>query len=251
MMKTVKIQSLNKHFNGIRALDDFSCEFRQSEILGLIGPNGAGKTTLFNVLTGYLSSDSGRIYFHEKRIDKKAPHAIRHKGIARTFQQLRLVRQMTLLENVMLAFQHQPGTRLGPLFFQPRTCRQYESQIREKARAFLSTYGLADKEQHAAGALSYGQQKLLSLICCLVDDPEVILLDEPVAGINPAMIEQILEILKEQVRRNKTLVMIEHNMDVISDLCDRVVFMDMGRLVSEGTPDEVKNDPKVIEAYLD
>ena len=251
MNELLNIQAVNKNFDGIKALDRFSCEVRKGEILGLIGPNGAGKTTLFNVLTGFLHCDGGSILFQDKDMIGRTPHRIYALGISRTFQKLRLIRQMSVLDNVMLGFQQQSGESLNRIFFQSKACLAQDKENRERAHTFLENVGLHEKSHDLAGNLSYGQQKLLSLVCCLVSDPHLLLLDEPVAGINPSMMDKILSIIEDQSKAGKTVVMIEHNMDVVSDICQRVIFMDMGKKISEGTPEEVKGDPNVIEAYLD
>ncbi len=251
MTDLLDIQKLNKKFDGIKALDHFSCQVRQGEILGLIGPNGAGKTTLFNVLTGFISADKGDIRFQGKNIRGKSPHKIYAYGISRTFQKLRLIRRMTVMENALLGFQNQPGENLNQLFIKSKHCITRDNENREKALAYLEDVGLKEKTNDLAGNLSYGQQKLLSLICCLVTEPKLLLLDEPVAGINPSIMDKILGIIGDQATTGKTIVMIEHNMDVVSDICQRVIFMDRGQKISEGTPEEVKNDPNVIKAYLD
>jgi len=249
-MTLLKIDNLSKHFDGIKALDDFSCKVNTGEILGLIGPNGAGKTTLFNVVTGFLKADVGRVQFKGKDILSKSPYRIYGYGITRTFQILRLIRQMTVLENVMLAF-HNPGESLARLFTTGLKIGRQEAANREKAMALLEHTGLADKALDHALALSYGQQKLLSLVCCMASDPDLLLLDEPVAGINPTMIQKIQGLIKELPGKGKTVMLIEHNMDAVMALCDRIIFMDTGRHISEGPPEKVRRDPKVIDAYLE
>ena len=247
----IEIQSLNRDFGGIQALDDFSCTVSKGEILGLIGPNGAGKTTLFNVLTGFIPQDSGKMTFQDRDISWMSPHRISAVGITRTFQIVRLIRRISVLDNVLLAFKHQPGEGIENVFFRWRTCRKVESENRKVAMSLLKYSGIDDKANDPAEALSYGQQKLLSIVCCLATGADLLLLDEPIAGIAPVMIEKILSIIKDLPEQGKSVIIIEHNMDVIMQLCDRVIFMDAGKKVSEGKPEEVRNDPRVIEAYLE
>jgi len=247
----LKVNNLCKSFDGVRALADFSCEMRQGEILGLIGPNGAGKTTLFNVVTGYVSPERGRILLKKADVTGFAAHRLANLGIARTFQELRLIRQLTVLDNVLLSFRNQPGERLGNLFFRARKSREHEVRNRQDALQLLENAGIGSKIGEPADELSYGQQKLLSLVCCLAAGSEVLLLDEPVAGIAPEMIERILGIVRDLPNKGKSVILIEHNLDAVMQVCHRVIFMDGGAKVSEGTPEDVRNDPKVIETYID
>lgn len=250
MDEILKISKLNKRFDGIKALDDFSCSIGKNEIVGLIGPNGAGKTTLFNVITGFVEPDNGKVIFEGKPITSKPSHRISQLGISRTFQILRIIKDITVLENIMLSFHHQPGENLFKIFFEPKKCNQTESEIKEKSIEYLKEYGLGDKIYSLANDLSYGQQKLLSIVCSLVQDPKILLLDEPVAGLNPTMIDKILEIITKLPSQGKSVVLIEHNMDAINKVCDRIIFMDNGQKITEGKPEEVRNDPRVLEAYL-
>jgi len=247
----LEIRELEKSFDGIRALAGFSCSLRQGEILGLIGPNGAGKTTFFNVISGFLPPDSGKAVFQGTNFIGLPPHRIAMTGIARTFQSLRLVRQLSVLDNVLLSFRNQPGERLGNVFFRWKTSKEQEAANRKEALRLLDEAGLSEKANDPAENLSYGQQKLLSLVCCLAAKGDLLLLDEPVAGIAPEMIEKILGIIRDLPNEGKSVILIEHNLDAVMQVCDRVIFMDAGATVSEGTPEEVRNDPRVIEAYID
>lgn len=247
----LEIEGVWKSFDGVVALADVSCHIGKREIVGIIGPNGAGKTTLFNVATGFLRPERGEISFRRRQITGLPPYRISRIGIARTFQDLRLIRHISVLENVLLDFPNQSGERLGNVFFRWRACRTREVENRRLAMSLLADAGLTDKADDPAEALSYGQQKLLSLMCCLATGAELLLLDEPVAGIAPAMIDRILSIIRELPKQGKSVTIIEHNLDAIMQICDRVIFMDAGRKISEGTPEEIRNDPKVIEAYID
>ncbi len=180
MSAILDVQRLEKNFDGVRALADFSCSVENGEILGLIGPNGAGKTTFFNIVSGFLASESGEITFKGNGITGIPPHRITNLGISRTFQNLRLVRQISVLDNVLLSFQQQPGERLRNLFFNWRRSQEQENENRKKALALLKEVGLAQKADDPAEELSYGQQKLLSLVCCLAARSDILLLDEPV-----------------------------------------------------------------------
>lgn len=251
MNVVLDVQGLEKNFDGVRALAHISCSVRHGEILGLIGPNGAGKTTFFNVVSGFLAPESGAITFKGSDITRTPPHRITNLGISRTFQNLRLVRQISVLDNVLLSFQQQPGEKLRNVFFDWRRSQKREHENRKEALALLDETGLAQKANDPAEELSYGQQKLLSLVCCLAAKSDVLLLDEPVAGIAPEMTERILGTIRGLPTKGKTVILIEHNLDAMMQVCDHVIFMDAGAKVSEGTPDEVRNDPKVIEAYID
>jgi ABC-type branched-subunit amino acid transport system ATPase component len=251
MSIVLEIQGVVKNFNGLKALDDFSCSVQYGEILGLIGPNGAGKTTLFNIISGFLDPDFGTILFKGKDIINMSTHQIVNIGISRTFQNLRLIYQISALENVLLSFKRQPGEQLRNVFFNWKHSLKQEKENREEASLLINEVGLANKLNDPTESLSYGQQKLLSLVCCFAAKSELVLLDEPVAGIAPEMTEKILKIIQKLPTQGTTVIMIEHNIDAIMQVCDRIIFMDAGTKVSEGAPEAVKNDPRVIHAYID
>ncbi len=251
MNEILFIKGLVKNFNGVKALADFSCSVRRGEILGLIGPNGAGKTTLFNAISGFVRCDNGKVVFKEIEITKYPPHRITNFGISRTFQNLRLIHQITVLENVLLSFKQQHGERLRNVFFKWRLCQIRENENRDEVLVLLEQVGLAEKAYSRADELSYGEQKLLTLVCCLAAKSELLLLDEPVAGIAPAMTDRVLNTISGLPAEAKSVILIEHNLDAVIQVCDRVIFMDAGTKVIEGTPDDVRNDPRAIEAYID
>ncbi|HAB53155.1 MAG: ABC transporter ATP-binding protein [Ignavibacteria bacterium RIFOXYB2_FULL_35_12] len=247
----LKVSNLNKNFNGVTALKEFSFEMKENEILGMIGPNGAGKTTFFNVLSGFIKPESDKLEFLGKDITNLSSHKIVSSGISRTFQDLRLIRQISVIDNVLLSFNHQTGENFYNILFKQKSWQETEELDKHKALKLLEYAGIKDKAFDLANDLSYGQQKLLSITCCLAADAKLLLLDEPIAGINPEMREKILRIISELPSKGKSAIIIEHDMDFIERICDRVIFMDMGEKISEGTSEEVRNDPKVIEAYLE
>ena len=247
----LEIEELAKHFEGIKALDGFTCTVSQGEVLGLIGPNGAGKTTLFNAITCFVASDGGHIRFKGRELTTLKPHLVRVLGIARTFQEVRLIRQVSVIENMLAAFPNQPGENLLNLLIRPNICSHYVANNRKRALGWLEQAGLADKAEEPANNLSYGQQKLLALVCCLASDAELLLLDEPVAGVNPETINIILGMIRKLPEQGVTVVLIEHNIEAVMQVCDRVIFMDEGKKIAEGDPESVRHDPAVIEAYLE
>ncbi len=251
MRSLIKIEKLCKRFDGIKALENFSCEIGVGEIVGLIGPNGAGKTTLFNVLNGLLTTDSGTVHFKDQDIIGMRPHRVASTGIARTFQECRLIRRTRVIENVLLAFREQPGENLLSVFFARRLVRNNEARIWAKAIELLDIAGLADKANELADNLSYGQQKLLTLVTCIAANAQLLLLDEPVAGIAPEMAERILAIIADLPNHGKSAMVIEHDIEALKRITRHMIFMNAGRKICEGSTDEVLHDSRVIEAYLD
>lgn len=241
---------LSKYFDGIKAVDDLSFSIEENNIISLIGPNGSGKTTLFNIITRFLYPDKGEVFFKGKPILEKPPHHIANLGIGRTFQNLRLLQKITVLDNVLLAFKNQSGERFFGVYFSPKSSKEQEAN-RQKALSLLGFVGLSEKAEDLAENLSYGQQKLLTLACCLAMDADLLLLDEPVAGLNSVMIAKMFGMMKDLKKQGKTIFFIEHNLKVVMEISDKVIVIDEGKKIAEGNPSIIKNNPKVIEAYLE
>ncbi len=246
----LSVSGLVKTFGSLRAVDGIDLEIAANRITGLIGPNGAGKTTAFNLIAGTLKPAAGEIRFAGERIDGLTPDQVFRKGLARTFQVPRPFPQMTVLENVMMV----PGDQIGERFwnnwlFRGRVLEQ-ERQVRERAMAALETCALAGKANELAGRLSGGQQKLLELARVLMIDPKLILLDEPAAGVNPALLETLVDRIVAMNRSGIAFLLIEHNMDLVMSLCDPIIVMMQGKVVVQGDAATVRDDPRVLDAYL-
>ena len=246
----LQVENVVRCFGALRAVDNVSLRVEKASITGLIGPNGAGKTTLFNVIAGLLPPQSGAIRLAGTRIDGLRPDQVFRHGLGRTFQIARPLATLSVLENLLLAPAGQSGERFWNNWLRPGRVRAEEAAHQDKAREVLEFVGLAGLASQPARVLSGGQQKLLELARVLMIDPNLVLLDEPAAGINPALLESLLERIVELNRRGVTFLLIEHNMDVVMQLCDPVVVMAQGRVVMQGTPQEVRSDARVIEAYL-
>jgi branched-chain amino acid transport system ATP-binding protein len=246
----LSISSVTKRFGGVEALADCTLAVEEGSITGLIGPNGAGKTTLFNVVTGLVSADGGEIRLGGDRLDGLPAHAIARRGVARTFQIPRPLARMTVLENVLLYAHDHPGERLACVFAASARVRAVEHRARDRAHALLASVELAHVAGAPAETLSGGQKKLLELARALMSDPRVILLDEPGAGVNPTLLRALVGTIRALRRAGRTFLLIEHDMDLVSELCDPVIVMAQGRRLVEGPFGTVRRDPRVLEAYL-
>jgi ABC-type branched-subunit amino acid transport system ATPase component len=238
-------EDVSKAFGGVQALRDCTVSVEQGTIAGLIGPNGSGKTTLFNIMTGYERVDAGDVYLGGRRITNLAPQRVFALGIGRTFQLTRIFPRLTVLENMLVAARHGGGGRgRSPL------ARAGGRAERRRAEELLEFTGIARHAGALAETLSYGQRKLLELSFVLVADPAIVLLDEPAGGVNPSLIKHIAGRIRELNAAGKTFLIVEHNMDFVMELCGHVTVLDYGTVVAAGPPDAVRNDPRVLDAYL-
>jgi neutral amino acid transport system ATP-binding protein len=245
------VRKVVKRFGGVAALDETTLDVRRSSITALIGPNGAGKTTLFHVVTGFYRAEQGEIRFEGERIDGMPPHAVARRGLVRTFQITKALSRLSVLENMMLAAPNQPGEHLWRLVLTPRAARRREREVEEKAWALLELVRLEKLGRDYAGTLSGGQRKLLEFARALMAEPAMVMLDEPMAGVNPALGLQLLEHMQQlRDERRLTFLLIEHDMEVVMTLSERVIVMNDGQVIADGTPDEVRGNPRVIDAYL-
>ena len=240
-----------KRFGGIRAVNGATLAVRDGSITALIGPNGAGKTTFFNLITGFYRPDGGSASFGGREILGRSPYAIARLGMVRTFQITKALARMPVIDNMMLGASDQPGERLLNAVFRPGATRRREEEVREQAMELLEIFDLARLADHYAGTLSGGQRKLLELARALMARPRFLLLDEPMAGINPTLGRRLLDhIQRLRAEQEVTFLFIEHDMDVVMNHADRVIVMAEGRVIAEGQPEEVRRDQAVIDAYL-
>jgi branched-chain amino acid transport system ATP-binding protein len=245
------IGDVHKHFGGIRAVDGATFGIAPGSITALIGPNGAGKTTLFNVITGFYRGDRGRVTFDGDQVLGQPPYEIARRGMVRTFQITKALAAMPVIDNMMLAAPDQPGELFRNVIFRPGAVRARETEVREQAIELLDVFNLTELADAYAGTLSGGQRKLLELARALMARPKLLLLDEPMAGINPTLGRRLLDHM-ERLRREEgvTFLFIEHDMEVVMNHSDRVIVMAEGRVIATGEPSEVRSDPRVIDAYL-
>lgn len=250
-MALLKVSNLNKVFGGLKAVSNFNMNIEPGELIGLIGPNGAGKTTAFNLLTGVYEPTEGQIEFDGKSIVGLKPYQITQQGIARTFQNIRLFSDLSVVDNVKVAYHFHVKYGLMEAVTRLGRYHREEEELEEKAIRFLEIFNLADKKDEIAKNLPYGQQRRLEIARALAAEPKLLLLDEPAAGMNPQETQSLMEMIRWIRQEFKlTILLIEHDMSLVMGVCERIYVLDYGAIIAQGTPEEIRNNPRVIEAYL-
>ncbi len=250
MRPLLEVRQVSKVFGGLKALDQVNLGVAGGEIFGLIGPNGAGKTTLFNLISGALPVSSGSVFFGGEDISRLPDYRICQMGIARTYQNIRLFGKMTVVENVMLGQHSRTRSGLGSILLRLPRERAENASARKTAEHWLDFFHLSGKREDKASSLAYGEERRLEMARALASEPSLLLLDEPSAGMNPQEVRELNELILKIRGRGKTILVIEHNMKVIMDICDRIAVLDFGQKIAEGAPTVVRSDFRVIEAYL-
>ncbi len=250
MSALLSVERLERAFGGVHAVDGVSFEVRPGEVHGLIGPNGAGKTTVINLVSGLLRPSGGAIRLEGRSIHGLAPHRIAKRGVARTFQNIRLFPELSALSNVLVGEHHVRRASLGARLLMLPGAYAEERLAREKARALLERIGLAGRADERAKNLSYGEQRRVEIARALASEPRIVLLDEPTAGMNPVEVQAVATLIRQVAGEGHSVLLIEHNVKLVMDVCDRITVLDFGKVIAEGPPAQVARDPAVVSAYL-
>ncbi|NLV72714.1 MAG: ABC transporter ATP-binding protein [Actinobacteria bacterium] len=246
----LRVKGLTKNFGGLKAVGSVDLSIEPGQLVGLIGPNGAGKTTFFNLLTGYLRPSSGKVTFEGKNVTGKKPHYIAGRGMVRSFQQNAIFADFTALENLILAGHIHSGLNCWQAILKTKTCRRREREIYEKAEETLELVGIGDLANAQAGSLAHGHKRMLGIGLALMCEPKLLLLDEPLAGMNIAEVDDTLVLVRRLWEDGLTILLIEHNMRAAMSVCERFLVLNFGRTIAEGTPEEIRSNPEVVKAYL-
>ncbi|OON95109.1 MAG: ABC transporter ATP-binding protein [Candidatus Epulonipiscium fishelsonii] len=247
----LEVEKISVNFGGIKPVDQFDLSLKKGELVGLIGPNGAGKTTVFNLLTGVYTPTEGKITLENQIISNLKPFQIAKKGITRTFQNIRLFKSMTVIENVKVAFDNRINYTILDRLFDTRKYKEQEKWLQEESMKILDVFGLGEYSEEQSMNLPYGKQRKLEIARALAGDPKILLLDEPAAGMNPQETLELRETIK-LIRKqfDITILLIEHDMNFVMDICERLVVIEYGKIIAKGTPNEIKHNERVINAYL-
>jgi len=250
-MEILKVDNLSIQFGGLRAVDQFEITVNDNELVGLIGPNGAGKTTIFNLLTGVYAPTEGEIYVNGTSTKNKKPNEIVKLGSSRTFQNIRLFKDMSVLDNIRIAYHNRMSYGLIASVFKTSKFKKQEAESIAVARNLLDIFGMGEFENHLAKNLPYGKQRKLEIARALATDPKILLLDEPAAGMNPQETEELMETIKFiKEKFEVSVLLIEHDMKLVMGICERIVVIDYGKIIAKGTPQEIRTNKNVIKAYL-
>ena len=248
--KYLEVTDLKKSFGGIKAVDIQSLKLNKDQLTSIIGPNGAGKTTFFDLISGFQNSDNGDIYLNDKDISNFQPYKIARMGMVRTFQLTKVFDRMTVLENLLFSGSEISNESLFKSIIKSKSQKNYEEHLRDKARDIMDELNILHMEDSYARELSGGQKKLLELARSIINEPEILLLDEPLAGVNPKLAEDILSLIKKLSNKGITILMVEHNIEAVMKISDRIVVLAEGSLIADGNPNDIRTDTNVIEAYL-